>query len=128
MLSPPTSEPFLFKRAVGLLASSTGGRSLRRLPRTSRFRQALLHCAKNSMNMLKNRIQSRTAGPGVFLFAQKPFFEVSLDWLSIWHGVDQVASPGWWFTGELPRHPAALSSNSSAEGFTCLASSLAASS
>lgn len=38
--------------------------------------QALLHCAKNSMNMLKNRIQSRTAGTGVFLFVQKPFFEV----------------------------------------------------
>lgn len=38
--------------------------------------QALLHCAKNSMNMLKNRIQSRTGGTGVFLFVQKPFFEV----------------------------------------------------
>lgn len=38
--------------------------------------QALLHCAKNSMNMLKNRIQSRTGGTGAFLFVQKPFFEV----------------------------------------------------
>lgn len=40
--------------------------------------QALLHCAKNSMNMLKNRIQSRTGGTGAFLFVQKPFFEVGL--------------------------------------------------
>lgn len=39
--------------------------------------QALLHCAKNSMNMLKNRIQSRTYGAGAFLFVQKPFFEVT---------------------------------------------------
>ncbi|CAM9555204.1 unnamed protein product [Ectocarpus fasciculatus] len=39
---------------------------------------ALLHCAKNSMNMLKNRIQSRTGGTGVFLFVQKPFFEVDV--------------------------------------------------
>ncbi|CAM9125412.1 unnamed protein product [Ectocarpus sp. 4 AP-2014] len=30
------------------------------------------------MNMLKNRIQSRTGGTGVFLFVQKPFFEVDV--------------------------------------------------
>ncbi|CAM9244386.1 unnamed protein product [Chrysoparadoxa australica] len=38
--------------------------------------QALLHCAKNSMNALKNRIQSKT-GFGL-LFIQRPFFEVDV--------------------------------------------------
>lgn len=45
--------------------------------------QALLHCAKNSMNMLKNRIQSRSGGTGAFLFVQKPFFEVGFCWLAL---------------------------------------------
>lgn len=45
---------------------------------TALLLQALLHCAKNSMNMLKNRIQSRTGGTGAFLFVQKPFFEVGV--------------------------------------------------
>jgi hypothetical protein len=41
--------------------------------------QALLHCAKNSMNALKNRIQSRVAAAAAGAGkapAQKPFFEV----------------------------------------------------
>lgn len=43
--------------------------------------QALLHCAKNSMNLLKNRIQSRVGGTGAFLYVQKPFFEVRGVWI-----------------------------------------------
>jgi dynein heavy chain, axonemal len=45
--------------------------------------QALLHCAKNSMNALKNRIQSKAPGAAAqslsvqFPFAQRPFFEVT---------------------------------------------------
>jgi hypothetical protein len=45
--------------------------------------QALLHCAKNSMNALKNRIQSKAPGAATqslsvqFPFAQRPFFEVT---------------------------------------------------
>lgn len=37
--------------------------------------QALLHCAKNSMNALKNRIQTKTLN-GSKHATQKPFFEV----------------------------------------------------
>merc|ERR550514_260345 len=38
--------------------------------------QALLHCAKNSMNALKKRIASRV---GTFLYVTRPFFEVMVE-------------------------------------------------
>lgn len=64
--------------SVPLLFPRSGYHSLPFFSSVDDTMQALLHCAKNSMNMLKNRIQSRSGGTGAFLFVQKPFFEVRL--------------------------------------------------